>query len=118
MDRENPRGFRSSRGRSGEATRGVNYGTLAPTIRSALGKRQFCRRWQQCLQRERDYFAGACRFSLTRFSFFSKLHGNVGNLSDQRGMHLLAEEQLSAGADAFLETIRTLKEPKALAVLA
>lgn len=33
-------------------------------------------------------------------------------------MHLLAEEQLSAGADAFLETIRTLKEPKALAGLA
>lgn len=33
-------------------------------------------------------------------------------------MHLLAEEQLSAGADAFLETIRSMKEPKALAGLA
>lgn len=33
-------------------------------------------------------------------------------------MHLLAEEQLSAGADAFLETIRGMKEPKALAGLA
>lgn len=33
-------------------------------------------------------------------------------------MHLLAEEQLSAGVDAFVETIRGLKEPKALAGLA
>lgn len=33
-------------------------------------------------------------------------------------MHLLAEEQLSAGADAFLETIRGMREPKALAGLA
>lgn len=33
-------------------------------------------------------------------------------------MHLLAEEQLSAAADAFLETIRGMKEPKALAGLA
>ncbi|WP_395737955.1 hypothetical protein [Prosthecobacter sp.] len=33
-------------------------------------------------------------------------------------MHLLAEEQLSAGVDAFLETIRGMKEPKALAGLA
>lgn len=33
-------------------------------------------------------------------------------------MHLLAEEQLSAGVDAFVETIRGMKEPKALAGLA
>jgi len=33
-------------------------------------------------------------------------------------MQLLAEEQLSAGADAFLDTIRGMKEPKALAGLA
>lgn len=33
-------------------------------------------------------------------------------------MHLLAEEQLSAGVDAFLDTIRGMTEPKALAGIA
>lgn len=33
-------------------------------------------------------------------------------------MHLLAEEQLSTGMDAFVDTIRDMKEPKALAGLA
>ncbi|MBK8093456.1 MAG: hypothetical protein IPK32_16115 [Verrucomicrobiaceae bacterium] len=33
-------------------------------------------------------------------------------------MHLLAEEQLSAGADAFLDTIRSMDQPKMLASLA
>jgi hypothetical protein len=42
----------------------------------------------------------------------------VGKTMDQRGLHLLAEQQLSAGDDAFLETIRAMHEPKALASLA
>ncbi len=37
---------------------------------------------------------------------------------DERGLQLLAEQQLSAGENAFLDTLRSLHEPKALAALA
>ena len=42
----------------------------------------------------------------------------MGKNNDERGMHLLAEEQLSTGMDAFLDTIRGMIAPKLLAGIA
>lgn len=42
----------------------------------------------------------------------------MGASRDQKGLHLLAEEQLSTGAHAFVDTLRSMQEPKALAGLA